>query len=110
MTRRPVAIACLALAALAGAAGCGRARQGKHLVGFSQCNLGEPWRVAMNAEVAARAKDFPDIELAYADQGTSVLLGAPFSIHGIVDKIDPVLESMICIGQNPPPPPGPRTS
>jgi hypothetical protein len=47
------------------------------------------------------------IELAYADQGTSVLLGAPFSIHGIVDKVDPVLESMICIGQNPPPPPGP---
>ncbi len=46
---------------------CGRGRQGKHLVGFSQCNLGEPWRVAMNAEVAARAKDFPDIEIAYAD-------------------------------------------
>jgi hypothetical protein len=46
------------------------------------------------------------IELAYADQGTSVLrLGAPFSIHGIVDKIDPVLESAICIAQNPPPDP-----
>ncbi len=45
------------------------------------------------------------IELAYSDQGTSALLGAPFGIHGIVDKIDPVLESMICIGQNPPSPP-----
>ena len=43
------------------------------------------------------------IELAYADQGTGPLLGAPFSIHGIVDTIDPVLESEICIGQNPPP-------
>jgi hypothetical protein len=43
------------------------------------------------------------IELAYADQGTSLLLGAPFSIHGIVDKIDPVVESGLCIGQNPPP-------
>jgi hypothetical protein len=43
------------------------------------------------------------IELAYADQGTSLLLGAPFSIHGIVDTIDPVVESGICIGQNPPP-------
>jgi hypothetical protein len=43
------------------------------------------------------------IELAYADLGTSLLLGAPFSIHGIVDTIDPVLESAICIGQNPPP-------
>jgi hypothetical protein len=45
------------------------------------------------------------IELAYTDHGTSLLLGAPFSIHGIVDKVDPVLESAICIGQNPPPPP-----
>jgi len=29
--------------------------------------LGEPWRVAMNAEVAERAKAFPDIEVVYAD-------------------------------------------
>jgi hypothetical protein len=43
------------------------------------------------------------IELAYSDLGTSLLLVAPFSIHGIVDTIDPVLESQICIGQNPPP-------
>jgi hypothetical protein len=43
------------------------------------------------------------IELAYSDLGTSVLLGAPFSIHGIVDTIDPVVESAVCIGQNPPP-------
>ena len=47
--------------------GCGKSRSGKHLVGFSQCNLGEPWRVSMNAQVAARAKDFPDLEIAYAD-------------------------------------------
>ena len=50
------------------------------------------------------------IELAYSDRGTSTLgneplLGAPFSIHGIVDNIDPIIESMICIGQNPPTPP-----
>jgi hypothetical protein len=49
------------------------------------------------------------IQLAYTDHGTSlahgtsVALGSPFSIHGIVDVIDPVLESAICIGQNPPP-------
>ena len=44
------------------------------------------------------------IQLAYTDHGTSPI-GAPFSIHGIVDKIDPQLESALCIGQNPPPPP-----
>jgi hypothetical protein len=43
------------------------------------------------------------IQLTYTDQGTSVLLGSPFSIQGMADKIDPVLESAVCIGQNPPP-------
>jgi len=42
------------------------------------------------------------IQLSYTDQGTS-LIGSSFSIHGIVDQIDPVLESELCIGQNPPP-------
>jgi ribose transport system substrate-binding protein len=37
------------------------------VIGFSQANLGEPWRVAMNAEVAARAKDFPNLQVVYAD-------------------------------------------
>ena len=49
------------------AAGCGRQQKGKFLIGFSQANLAEPWRTAMNAEVAARAKDFPDLEIVYAD-------------------------------------------
>jgi hypothetical protein len=42
------------------------------------------------------------IELSYTDHGTS-LIGSSFWIHGIVDTIDPVLESAICIGTNPPP-------
>jgi len=45
------------------------------------------------------------IELSYTDHGSNPL-GSSFSIHGTVDTLDPVLESMICIGQNPPPPPG----
>jgi ribose transport system substrate-binding protein len=53
--------------AAAGAAACGRKESGKRVIGFSQANLGEPWRVAMNAQVAARAKDFPDLEIVYAD-------------------------------------------
>jgi hypothetical protein len=42
------------------------------------------------------------IQLAYTDHGTNPL-GSGFSIHGIVDQIDPVLESAICAGQEPPP-------
>jgi hypothetical protein len=43
------------------------------------------------------------IQLAYTDHGTNPL-GSSFSIHGTADTIDPVLESMVCIGQNPPEP------
>jgi hypothetical protein len=44
------------------------------------------------------------IQLDYADKGNNTL-GAQFSVHGIVDVVDPVLESAVCIGENPPPPP-----
>jgi ribose transport system substrate-binding protein len=49
------------------ASACGRSAPTRFLVGFSQCNLGEPWRVAMNADVKARAKDFPELDIVYAD-------------------------------------------
>jgi hypothetical protein len=46
------------------------------------------------------------IDLAYNDMGSNPI-GSSFGIHGIVDKVDPVLESQHCIGKNPPPPPNP---
>jgi hypothetical protein len=42
------------------------------------------------------------ILLSYNDKGSNPL-GSSFGIHGIVDQIDPVLESAICIGKKPPP-------
>ncbi len=63
--RGPLRITALAFVCLTLA--CGRHQTGKYLIGFSQANLGEPWRVAMNADVAARAKDFPELEIVYAD-------------------------------------------
>jgi hypothetical protein len=42
-------------------------------------------------------------QLSYTEHGTYLPFGSPFTIHGIVDKIDPILEPAICIGQNPPP-------
>jgi hypothetical protein len=42
------------------------------------------------------------IELSYTDHGTNPI-GSSFSIHGIVDTIDPVVESEFCIGQEAPP-------
>jgi ribose transport system substrate-binding protein len=49
------------------ATSCGREQKAGFVIGFSQANLGEPWRVAMNAEVAERARDFPGLQVVYAD-------------------------------------------
>jgi hypothetical protein len=46
------------------------------------------------------------IELSYNEKGTSLqIIGSPFGIHGIVDNVNPVVESGLCIDENPPPPP-----
>jgi hypothetical protein len=42
------------------------------------------------------------IQLSYTDHGANPI-GSSFGIHGIADRIDPVLESQICVGQEPPP-------
>ena len=39
----------------------------KYLIGMSQCNLGEPWRVAMNAQIAAAAKKYSEFEVVFSD-------------------------------------------
>ncbi len=40
-------------------------------------------------------------QLSYTEHGTNPI-GASFTIHGSADTLDPVTESMFCIGQNPP--------
>jgi hypothetical protein len=43
------------------------------------------------------------IELSYNDKGSSPLFGSPFGVHGMVDVVNPVVESATCIAENPPP-------
>lgn len=42
-------------------------KAGKWTLGMSQCNLGEPWRVRMNQEVAEAAKKYPQLKIVYKD-------------------------------------------
>lgn len=58
------AVAALLLAVVAA---CGREQGDQKLIGFSQANLGEPWRVAMNAEIADAAAQHPELKVVYAD-------------------------------------------
>jgi len=39
----------------------------KIVIGMSQCNLGEPWRVQMNADLERAAKKYPNVELVFKD-------------------------------------------
>src|SRR5690349_11966114 len=39
----------------------------KIVIGMSQCNLGEPWRVQMNADLEAAAKQHPNVTLVFKD-------------------------------------------
>jgi hypothetical protein len=104
----------LALAVLLGAslAGC-TGRGGGWLppdgvVFFDEATLGFTFSCERSSEAfntnppAGRLR----LQLSYTDHGSNPL-GESFSIHGEADTVDPVLESMICIGDEPPPPPPP---
>jgi hypothetical protein len=43
------------------------------------------------------------IQLSYTEHGTYLPVGSRFTIHGVADELDPIVESAFCIGQNPPP-------
>jgi ribose transport system substrate-binding protein len=59
-------------------AGCSRAPSGPGVgavwtIGMSQCNLGEPWRVQMNADVQAAAAKHPEIKVVFKDAQNDTL-------------------------------------
>lgn len=47
--------------------------QPKWVIGMSQCNLGEPWRVQMNADIKAEADKHPEIKVIYKDAQNDTL-------------------------------------
>lgn len=42
-------------------------RQKQWIIGMSQCNLGEPWRVQMNADIKKAAEAYPNITVVFKD-------------------------------------------
>ena len=53
--------------ATAAATGGEAATKDKFLIGMSQANKGEPWRQAMNDQIAAAAAQYPELEVVFAD-------------------------------------------
>ncbi|MBI4904811.1 MAG: substrate-binding domain-containing protein [Acidobacteria bacterium] len=55
-------------------AACSTSKEGKKFtVGMSQCNLGEPWRVQMNADVEAAAAKHPELKVLFKDAQNDTL-------------------------------------
>ncbi len=44
-----------------------------YTIGMSQCNLGEPWRVQMNADVKATAEKHPNLKVVFKDAQNDTL-------------------------------------
>ncbi|HLZ53509.1 MAG TPA: substrate-binding domain-containing protein [Verrucomicrobiae bacterium] len=47
--------------------------QKQFVIGMSQCNLGEPWRVQMNADIAAAAAKHPELKVIFKDAQNDTL-------------------------------------
>jgi ribose transport system substrate-binding protein len=45
----------------------------EYTIGMSQCNLGEPWRVQMNADIEKAAAAYPDLKIVFKDAQNDTL-------------------------------------
>lgn len=57
-------------------------------LGMSQCNLGEPWRVQMNADVKAAAEKHPGIKIVFKDAQNDTLRQRAHVEEFVSDKVD----------------------
>jgi ribose transport system substrate-binding protein len=73
MIRILIALSCVAVAGLLPACGAADETDGRFTIGMSQCNLGEPWRVQMNADVEKAAKAHPEIRMIFKDAQNDTL-------------------------------------
>ena len=58
------------------------------VIGMSQCNLGEPWRVQMNADIKAEADKHPEIKMIFKDAQNDVLQQRAQVEEYVSSKID----------------------
>jgi ribose transport system substrate-binding protein len=49
------------------------AKAKKFIIGMSQCNLGEPWRVQMNADIKQAAEKYPELQVIFKDAQNDTL-------------------------------------
>jgi len=65
----------------------------KFVIGMSQCNLGEPWRVQMNADVKKAAEKHPNIQVVYKDAQNDTLKQRAQVEEFVASKVDLIIVS-----------------
>jgi ribose transport system substrate-binding protein len=55
------------------AGGGAKKAKSSYTIGMSQCNLGEPWRVEMNAQIKAAADKHPNLQVVFKDAQNDTL-------------------------------------
>src|ERR1022692_81696 len=63
------------------------------VIGMSQCNLGEPWRVQMNADIEAAAAKHPELKLVFKDAQNDTLKQRAQVEEFVSSKVDLLIVS-----------------
>ena len=79
--------------ALAGAALAQEKAAPKWTIGMSQCNLGEPWRVQMNADIKKAADEHPEIKVIFKDAQNDTLKQRAHIEEFVSAKVDLLIVS-----------------
>jgi ribose transport system substrate-binding protein len=82
-------VSLMVLCVAAGASAADR----KYVIGMSQCNLGEPWRVQMNADVKKAAEEHPNLEVIYKDAQNDTLKQRAQVEEFVASKVDLIIVS-----------------
>src|SRR5438067_10059086 len=65
----------------------------QYVVGMSQCNLGEPWRVQMNTDVKNAAEKHPNIKMIFKDAQNDSLKQRAQIEEFVNSKVDLIIVS-----------------
>ena len=83
----------LASLAALGLAFAAHAADKKYVIGMSQCNLGEPWRVQMNTDVKTAAEKHPNLEVIFKDAQNDSLKQRAQIEEFVASKVDLIIVS-----------------
>src|ERR1700691_465958 len=64
-----------------------------YTIGMSQCNLGEPWRVQMNADIRAAAAQHPELKVVFNDAQNDTLKQRAQVEEFVSSKVDLIIIS-----------------